>query len=525
MRCTLLICSRHHGAEPCDVLHQRLLRLAAGRCNGELLRLPAACRPVFGQDGFDADNGIQDVRPRIPLKGGELLRIENIILGGLVGKIAVFDGCQRHLPCGILRFLSRNFRIARNLLEHALVNILNQRLQAHDAAVSCLEGLSVLAVDRAESDVTQLCSLIAEGAFPCRAEHLHEVKCLPLVGDVDDLIRVEAVPAVQNRGQIRCGIQRRAVALENHAGRNLLRIRGLRNIHHQCTLALVGRAGLFHVLHHRRNQIVHRRLAVPEVEGHIQIRIIALHIGNRHPHDVLPQRAVPAVPLLQPVRVLQRLRMVRLILFGKGARIGINLLQIAHRKGRLFRILSFVSRVKIRKLRVSFPQLRDDKPHLQSPVAQMNVADGLVAMIAHHSLYGFADDRGAKMSHVQRLGYIGSAVVQNNGLRLFGLRHAELLLPCHPAEEITEEIILHVDIEKSRLYNRCIRKNRRVRKLFGHLPGDCKGRLMILLRPCHGTAALILRKIRTGGNHNLSHGRIVARCGKCPSHLFRQHIQ
>ena len=213
VRCTVFVSAFHHRSEARDVLHQTLLRLALRLCNCKLGKVPAACGLVLRKNRLDSNDCVQNVRAGVSLEGGEFLRIKDIVLGCLVRQIAVLDGSECNLLCGILRFLSGDFRIALNLLLHLLIDIRDERLQTHHATVSCFEGLSVLTVDGTKADVPKLCLFIAKTAFSCSAEHLHKVKCLPLVCNINNFIRMIFIAAVLNRCKIRCRIQRRAVTL------------------------------------------------------------------------------------------------------------------------------------------------------------------------------------------------------------------------------------------------------------------------------------------------------------------------
>ena len=213
VRCALLVSALHHGSESGDVLHQTLLGFALRLRDLQLRRIFASRRLILGQNRLDPDNRVQDVRAGISLEGGELLGVENIILGCLVRQISVLDGGKCHLPRGIRGFFTGDFRIGLNLFPHLLIDIRDERLQTHDAAVPRLERLAVPAVYGSEADVAKLRLLITEAAFLRRAEHLNEVKGLPLVRDVNDLVRMIGVAPVLNRRKIRCRVQSRAIAL------------------------------------------------------------------------------------------------------------------------------------------------------------------------------------------------------------------------------------------------------------------------------------------------------------------------
>ena len=47
---------------------------------------------IRARNGFDTHDGVEDIRAGIAFKGGETIHVEAVVLRGLVGKIAVFDG-------------------------------------------------------------------------------------------------------------------------------------------------------------------------------------------------------------------------------------------------------------------------------------------------------------------------------------------------------------------------------------------------------------------------------------------------
>ena len=124
---------------------QRLLAIIF-RCRNPSLRQIATLGLILVQDGLNPYDGVQDIRSGIALKGGKAVDIKDIILGRLVGQVAVLDGGQANLLRRIPRLFLGNLRILRNLLIHLLIDISNQVLQTHHAALAGLEGLAVLAV-------------------------------------------------------------------------------------------------------------------------------------------------------------------------------------------------------------------------------------------------------------------------------------------------------------------------------------------------------------------------------------------
>ena len=264
-----------NSVEPGQHQLQRLLALILRRRDPARVQ-GAALSLIFIQDGLDADDGIQNVRTCISLKGGKPVDIKHIILGRLIGQVAVFDSGQAHDLRGLFCLLRRNLRILRDLLVHLLVDVRNQVFQTHDAALTGLEGLAVLAVHGAKAQEPKLCLRLYDSRLLRTAEHLDKMHLLALIHHIDDLVRIVKLPALHQRRQIRRRVKRSPVGFQNHAGGNLLRIRLFLYVHHQSAVALVCVALLFQPLHHVGNVGLGVGLALPQIEIHIQVRVIAL---------------------------------------------------------------------------------------------------------------------------------------------------------------------------------------------------------------------------------------------------------
>ena len=72
-------------------------------------------------------------------------------------------------------FVPLRLRVLPDLADHLLVDLPDQVFQPHDSALPCLEGLAVLAVHGAETNVYQLRIIIDQLGLPCAAEHLLEI--------------------------------------------------------------------------------------------------------------------------------------------------------------------------------------------------------------------------------------------------------------------------------------------------------------------------------------------------------------
>ena len=113
---------------------------------------------ILVQNRLDTNDGVKDVWSRISLKRGEPVNIEDVILACLVGEVAVLDGCKRDHLRGLLCLFLTDLKVLfcllvlRDLFEHFLIHTLKQILQAHNAALTGLKRLAVLAVHRTEAE-------------------------------------------------------------------------------------------------------------------------------------------------------------------------------------------------------------------------------------------------------------------------------------------------------------------------------------------------------------------------------------
>ena len=267
----------HDTVEPGQLPHERLLALIFAfhdpgiRCLSPLL-------PVFLQDGLDPDDGIQDIGAGISLRGCKAVHIKDIILGRLVGQVAVFDGGQPHHLCDLLCLFFTHGTAFLYLLQHLFINVRQKVLKTHNAALPGLEGLAVLPVHGAEAKELQSGIFRHQPTFPGTAEHLYKMHLLPLVHHIDDPVRMIQLHPLYDGRQIRGRIERSPVRLQNHTRGHLLGIRFFPDIHHQSAVAHMGIPFIPHLLHHIRDIGLYVRLPFPQVKIHVQIGIISLQI-------------------------------------------------------------------------------------------------------------------------------------------------------------------------------------------------------------------------------------------------------
>ena len=84
-------------------------------------------------------------------------------------------------------------------------------------------------------------------------EHLCKMEFLTLICNINIPVRAEFLLTLENRSQIRGGVECRTVGFADDTGREFLGITGLGDIDHQCALALISEFFLFQFLNQPRN--------------------------------------------------------------------------------------------------------------------------------------------------------------------------------------------------------------------------------------------------------------------------------
>ena len=270
---------------------------------------------------------------------------------------------------------------------------------------------------------------------------------------------------------------------------------------------------------------MYRGFSPPQIKVHVEIGVVFLHIRNGDINDLLPQGAKSAVTFLQFVRVGHSLSIILGIFLGLFAGSRVDLLQFRDRKRSLFRVFAFKCGVKIAQVRLSLGYFRDDKTHLKAPVAQMNIADHIFAVISGDPLDGFSDHRAAKMTHMKRFGDIGSAVIQDHGDRLLRHLEPELLMRSHLPQIRGQERFLNLKVQKTGLNSLYGFKYIRIPELRSYIARDHDRCLMVSLGTGHRAVALILTQVRAVGDSHFAQFRVIAGRLKCLFHLFRDQIQ
>ena len=235
---------------------------------------------------------------------------------------------------------------------------------------------------------------------------------------------------------------------------------------------------------------------------------------------MIPQCPVTAHAILQLIGCFHGVCLISLVLLGFRTGCRIDLFQLGDGKRRFLRILSFIGIIEINQSRIALLQFRNDQPHLQTPVTQMDIPDHIMPRITADPLDALPDHSRAKMSHVKRLRHIGAAVVNHNLLRRLWHLQPKLLISPHAAQIIPHESLRNLHIQKARRCRCHFRKNRTLLQPAGYILRDHKRRFMIFLRSCHSAVTLILAQIRSVGQRHLSQRSVISCRLKCFHHLF-----
>ena len=363
-----------------------------------------------------------------------------------------------------------------------------------------------------------------DAALPGGAEHLLKVQRLPLVGDVEHLVGVPVLHPLNHGGKVGGGVDGGAVGLDQNAGGNRLLVRFLGNGDDPRAFGENGVALFLHLRDHGGDIGVGVAFPQPLFKVDVQTVINPPQVGQGHVHDVLPDGAVTPAALLQfkgrGVGALGK-GFVFLLPGGGG---GVKLLQVRQGEGRLGRVFSRKVRVEIGKVRLTVPQFRDDQTHLQAPVAQMHVADGVVAEEGVQPLHGFADDGGAQMTDVQGLRHVGAAVVHHNRLARAGFRNAKIGGGAHGFQIGFQERPGELQVNEARhdgLHQRIVGGV----QLFRHCLRNLDGGAVVLLRGGQSAVALVFAQVGAVGDRHPAIGSVVAGVGKGTLHFFGDDIK
>ena len=354
-------------------------------------------------------------------------------------------------------------------------------------------------------------------------EHLLKVQGLPLVGDVEDFVGLKIPHPLYHGGKVGGGVDGRAVGLHQNAGGNLLFVRLLGNGNDPGALALHRKALGLEVGNHVGDEGVGVAFAQPGLKMHVQRIVNPGHVRHGQLHDVLPDGPIAPAAVLQLICGGVSLFRKDLIDFFLGRGGGIDFLQLRNGEGGFCRVFPGVGFVEIAQIRLTLLQFRDDQAHLQAPVTQMDVADGVVAEELVQPFQALADDGGAQVADVQGLGNVGAAVVHHDGFPRALLGNAKVLSGAHFFQIRLQKVVGQLEVDEARhdgLHQRIVLSV----QLLYHRLGNFDGGTLILFGGGQGAVALVLAQVGPVGNRHPAKGSVIPGIGKGLLHFFRNNI-
>ncbi len=290
-----------------------------------------------------------------------------------------------------------------------------QRLEFDVVAFLGFHRLFVRAENGAEPDVLQLHVVVTPA--PRRGEELLEMHLLPSVHDVNHPLRVEMFVPVADRRQVRGGIVVTAIGFANEkrivamaaAFRDEKRIILRRKIaareNTDRTFAFAGNAPLEQIGHDARKQVVIKTFAEGVIKLNAEPLVNHVERFERIFPELFPKLSVLGIALLEQNQ------------FALGG--------LAHQVIRFRFVLNFpINRFEMTKriepefLCIALALVAEqDHAEAGAPIAEMIVGNDLVSQKAIEPRQRIAEDRAPQMTHVHLLRDVGTAVIDDNGLR------------------------------------------------------------------------------------------------------------
>ena len=385
----------------------------------------------FAQNAFNPHRLVQQIRTGLALEADEAIQIEHVARRARVREIGELERGDRDFVRDF--FELRRRKVAADLgfgdpCARFVHGHFDQIGQAQHAAGARLERFAVGAVHRAEADVFERRSL---GVARERggAKHLLEMVGLALIDDVKTQIRIDLLSPLDDGREIRRAVHRRPFRRDDEQRR---RERGVDHaavvefllfgfaagdVHDQSALVLHEEPFGAQIGHHVRNVRIGVRFAVPEVEIDIEGVEVTLLRRHRQRTVMRPDLAIAGGARLQARGRFAGAVAKRVVVLRAGRGLRIDRLQIVERD-RVELRARFTRRRRVGiDRREAFFEVRDQKPHLEAPVAEMRIAPHAVAAEAEQPLDALADDRRAQMAHMHRLGDVGTAVIDDDASR------------------------------------------------------------------------------------------------------------
>ena len=167
----------------------------------------------------------------------------------------------------------------------------------------------------------------------------------------------------------------------------------------------------------------------------------------------------------------------------------------------------------------------------------MNIAHHMISQEISHPTNAFSNNCRTKMSHMQRLCHIGSAVIHNNGFSMTNFIQPQLRSLSHTFHILCQIQGIDTKIDKSRHYciDILIQKNRSfscssshtalLLQLCNYIWSNINRFLFIGFCSCHSAIALIFTEIRAVWQYYLGIRFLIPTAGKCRLHFISNQIK
>ncbi len=144
----------------------------------------------------------------------------------------------------------------------------------------------------------------------------------------------------------------------------------------------------------------------------------------------------------------------------------------------------------------------EDLAELEAPVAEVVVADDLVAERSENPGQALADDRRADVADVHRLGDVRRREVDDDGVGRFGRFHAQAIVTQQVAQRRGDPAVIEPDVEEPGPGDLGGAGHRREVDRAGDLGGQLARVRLAGLRDGHAAVGLVVAELRVGARPN-----------------------
>ena len=155
--------------------------------------------------------------------------------------------------------------------------------------------------------------------------------------------------------------------------------------------------------------------------------------------------------------------------------------------------------LELRLVELRLPAM-DDHAELRPPIADMVIGDDLVADETRHAGQRVADERAANVTHMHRFGDIRRGEIDHDGLRLFDLRNAHMVIFDNDGEPLSQCGGAESEVQKAgAVYGDFFAQIFDLKRSLDLLC-ECARIRFELLGQDHRRIALVVAKARVGGD-------------------------